>query len=102
MVVGGGKARFLTSTTDGFQSLSEIDVPAEISLAAAVLLLGLASTRTTPVSGAPRLPYCMMGSCFDCLMEVDGIPNQRACQVRVRAGMRVRIQAGAAELSGGV
>ena len=76
----------------------DYEVPAGIPLAAAILLLGLDRTRNTPVSGAPRLPYCMMGSCFDCLMEIDGIPNQQACRIQVRAGMRVRIQKGAAKL----
>lgn len=65
------------------------------SVAAAMLAAGVVHTRTTPVSGAPRLPYCMMGVCFDCLMEIDGVPNRQACQVRVRDGMRVRRQEGA-------
>ena len=34
----------------------------------------------------------MMGVCFECLLEIDGIGNQRACQVEVRAGMEVRRQ----------
>ena len=41
---------------------------------------------------APRAPFCMMGACFECLVEIDGRANQRACQVRVRGGMRVRRQ----------
>ena len=72
-------------------------VPANISVAAAALLCGLASVRETPVSGAGRLPYCMMGNCFDCLMKIDGQPNQRACQVTVAADMTVERQLGAAE-----
>jgi predicted molibdopterin-dependent oxidoreductase YjgC len=35
----------------------------------------------------------MMGICFDCLVEIDGVPNQRACQTLVQEGMRVKIQA---------
>src|SRR5262249_38236731 len=31
-----------------------------------------------------------MGVCFDCLVTVDGRPNQRACLTAVRAGMDVR------------
>jgi sarcosine oxidase subunit alpha len=65
------------------------------TVAAAMLAAGVAHTRTTPVSGAPRLPYCMMGVCFDCLMEIDGVPNRQACQVLVRDGMQVRRQIGA-------
>jgi len=65
------------------------------TVAAAMLIAGVGHTRTTPVGGKPRLPYCMMGVCFDCLMEIDGVPNRQACQVVVRDGMRVRRQAGA-------
>ena len=38
---------------------------------------------------------CLMGVCFDCLVEVDGRPNVQACMVTVREGMRVRLQHGA-------
>ena len=65
------------------------------TVAAAMLAAGVTRTRTTPVSGAPRLPYCMMGVCFDCLMEIDGVANRQACQVPVRDGMQVRRQQGA-------
>jgi predicted molibdopterin-dependent oxidoreductase YjgC len=65
------------------------------TVAAAMLAIDAGHTRTTPVSGAPRLPFCMMGVCFDCLMEIDGVPNKQACLVRVRDGMQVRRQTGA-------
>jgi len=65
------------------------------TVAAAMLIAGAGHTRTTPVGGEPRLPYCMMGVCFDCLMEIDGVPNRQACQVQVRNGMQVRRQEGA-------
>jgi len=76
----------------------EYDVPAGISVAAAVLLCAVRKVRDTPVSGAPRLPYCMMGVCFDCLMCIDGAPNQQACQVEVAQNMTIEYQQGAAEL----
>ncbi|WP_010510427.1 (2Fe-2S)-binding protein [Komagataeibacter europaeus] len=66
------------------------------SVAACLLRAGLAHNRRTPVSGAPRLPYCMIGNCFDCLVEIDGIGNQQACLTVVREGMQVRCQNGAA------
>ena len=64
------------------------------TVAAAMLAAGLAHCRTTPVSGAPRAPYCMMGVCFDCLVVVDGVGNRQACLVRVREGMTVELQSG--------
>ncbi|CDM25348.1 binding-protein-dependent transport systems inner membrane component [Castellaniella defragrans 65Phen] len=66
-----------------------VRVPAGISVAAALLLLGVDRFRASAVSGMPRAPYCMMGVCFECLVEIDGEPNQQACLVTVRDGMRV-------------
>ena len=51
-------------------------------------------TRTTPVSNAPRAPYCMMGVCFECLIEIDGVPNQQGCLIPVVEGMRIDRQLG--------
>ena len=65
------------------------------TVAAAVLSAGIRPTRTTAVSGSPRAPYCMMGVCFECLMEIDGKPNTQACMTEVREGMQVTIQTGA-------
>ncbi len=60
------------------------------SVAAALLAAGHPALRTTPAGAAPRGPYCMMGACFDCLVEVDGVANVQACMTPVRDGMRVR------------
>jgi D-hydroxyproline dehydrogenase subunit gamma len=68
------------------------------TVAAAMLAAGLSRCRTTPVSGAPRAPYCMMGVCFDCLVTIDGVGNRQGCLVRVRDGMQVEIQLGKREL----
>ena len=70
-------------------------VPAGASAAAAVLMAALHSIRETPVGGAERAPYCMMGICFDCLAEIDGVPNRQSCMIAVRPGMRIRRQRGA-------
>ena len=70
-------------------------MPEGASAAAAVLLAGLPAIRVTPVKGSPRLPYCMMGICFDCLAEIDGVANRQACMVPVAPGMRIAPQRGA-------
>jgi predicted molibdopterin-dependent oxidoreductase YjgC len=67
------------------------------SVAAALLANGVAHCRTTPVSGSPRAPYCMMGVCFDCLVTIDGVGNKQGCLVPVRAGMAVQTQIGKRE-----
>lgn len=69
------------------------------SVAAALLAAGIVPSRTTPASEAPRAPYCMMGVCFDCLVEIDGTGSQQACLVRVREGMKVATQRGARRLA---
>jgi len=76
-----------------------ISVPAGTSVAAALLLKGAGNFRTTPVKSSPRAPYCMMGVCFECLVEIDGKPSRQACLTTVSDGMVVRRQQGASELS---
>lgn len=68
------------------------------SVAAALLAGGVLQCRTTPVSGAPRGPYCMMGVCFDCLVTIDGVGNRQGCLTRVREGMQVETQRGKREI----
>ena len=65
------------------------------TLALALLETGVDDFRTTPVSHAKRGPFCLMGACFDCLVELDGHANVQACCVEVRAGQQVRRQRGA-------
>lgn len=64
------------------------------SIAAALLAAGVGRFRTTPVRGADRMPFCMIGNCFDCLVEIDGQPDRQACLVPVVEGMQVRLQSG--------
>nr|WP_231934063.1 (2Fe-2S)-binding protein [Bordetella bronchialis] len=77
---------------------TSLAVPEGVSLASALLMSGVRAFRSTPVSGAPRAPYCMMGVCFECLVEIDGRPGRQSCLVPVREGMVVRRQEGATEL----
>ena len=67
------------------------------TVAAALLAGGIERCRTTPVSGAPRAPYCLMGVCFDCLVTIDGVGSRQACLVPARDGMTVETQLGRRE-----
>ena len=68
---------------------SEIEaIPGE-TIAAALAAADIVAVRKTR-RGAPRGPFCGMGVCFDCLVTVDGRPNQRACLTKVAPGMDVR------------
>ncbi len=75
-----------------------VELRAGETVAAALFLAGHKAGRTTPVSGAPRGPYCMMGVCFDCLVEIDGEGNRQACMIEAREGMVVKRQMGARAL----
>ncbi|WP_027525598.1 (2Fe-2S)-binding protein [Bradyrhizobium sp. Ec3.3] len=68
------------------------------TVSAALLASGRDVRRETAVSGAPRLPYCMMGVCFDCLVTIDGVGNRQGCLVPVAAGMQIEIQKGKREI----
>lgn len=71
-----------------------ISATANDTVAAALLASGIIEFRSSDESGSPRGPYCMIGNCFDCLVEIDGVPNLQACRVAVREGMQVRRQQG--------
>jgi len=68
------------------------------TVAAALLANGILASRTTPVSGSPRAPYCMMGVCFDCLVVIDGIGNRQGCLFPLADGMRVETQHGVRQI----
>jgi predicted molibdopterin-dependent oxidoreductase YjgC len=72
------------------------------SVALAVLNSGLTPFRRTPVSGAPRAPLCLMGVCFECLVDVNSKRNVQSCMVEVEPGMQVRRLKGAPSLGGGL
>ena len=67
------------------------------SVAAALLAAGVECLWTTQVSAKPRMPYCWMGVCYECLLEIDGEQNQQSCLITVRDGMHVRRQSPAIE-----
>jgi len=75
-----------------------LQVPMGSSVAAALLAAGVRRFRNSPVSGEARAPYCMMGVCFECLLEIDGVPNRQGCLVPLQAGMAIRTQDGMRDL----
>ena len=71
----------------------QLRVPAGITVAAAVMgYSGENYIRRSPVSGEKRAPFCFMGVCHECLMEIDGMPDQQACLIEVKDGMKVERQ----------
>jgi len=64
------------------------------TVAATLLANGFTWTRQAPVSKTKRAPYCLIGHCHECLVEVDGIHGQQACLTAVSDGMHVRRRGG--------
>ena len=67
-----------------------VEAPEGASVATALLLAGRAAFGRHPLSGEAEGPWCLIGVCFGCLVEIDGVPDRQACLVPVRGGMRVR------------
>ena len=67
-----------------------VEAPLGASVAAALLLAGYTAFGRHPVSGDAEGPWCLIGVCFGCLVEIDGIRDRQACLVPVRDGMTVR------------
>lgn len=61
------------------------------TIATALMAAGYRAFRATEASAAPRGIFCGMGICFDCLVTVDGLPNQRACMSQAREGSVVEL-----------
>jgi len=59
------------------------------SVAVALLTAGISTLRHSPRLGAPRGIFCLMGSCQECLVIVDG-HRRLACETVIEAGMSVR------------
>lgn len=68
-------------------------------LAVALAVSGRSTLRHSPEAGTPRGMFCLMGSCQECLVHVDGVPVA-ACMEPVRPGMRVSLDRLARNRSG--
>ena len=71
-----------------FDGGSVVANPGE-SVGAALTNAGIRSWRSTRKRDRPRGLFCGIGVCFDCLITVDGHPNQRACLTPAAPGMRL-------------
>lgn len=59
------------------------------SIAAAIFASGEKVLRQTRFGGEDRSIFCGIGICWDCVVTVDGVANQRACLIQVINGMEV-------------
>ncbi|MBL4875856.1 MAG: (2Fe-2S)-binding protein [Cohaesibacteraceae bacterium] len=58
------------------------------SLAAALLVAGVKTLRSSSMGGYPRGAFCFMGACQECLVNIDGTVIE-ACRVAVKKGIIV-------------
>lgn len=63
-------------------------VPRGTSVAAAILSAGISRFRSS-LRGDPRGPLCGMGTCFECLVTVNGLPRVRSCLLECVDSMEV-------------
>jgi predicted molibdopterin-dependent oxidoreductase YjgC len=59
------------------------------SIAAALINLDKRELRKTRFADEPRSIFCGIGACYDCVVVINGVANQRSCLIEVRDGMIV-------------
>lgn len=62
-----------------------IEAPQGMTIAAALLANGITAFRHTADNEPERGPFCLMGTCYECIVMVDGLRVQ-ACMTQVPAG----------------
>ena len=59
------------------------------SIAAALIHSDQRELRKTRFSDEPRSIFCGIGICFDCVVVINGVANQRSCLIEAHDGMKV-------------
>src|SRR5256885_2735850 len=62
------------------------------AVAGALVRAGVTTFTRSIKYHRPRGPFCLAGSCGQCLMRVDGVPSLPACRVPAAEGMRCERQ----------
>src|SRR5438477_10850566 len=57
------------------------------TVAAALLRAGVTTFTRSIKYHRPRGPFCLSGSCGQCLMRIDGVPSLLACRTPAEEGM---------------
>jgi predicted molibdopterin-dependent oxidoreductase YjgC len=92
-----GDSRFERLPADAAKTLAidvdgrTLSVDARWTVAAALVAHGYAQCRRND-AGEPRGPFCLSGVCFECLVEIDGVPQRQACLTPVAQGMKVVLE----------
>ncbi|CAD7035666.1 sarcosine oxidase [Pseudorhizobium endolithicum] len=83
-------APLVTLKVDG----RDVQVPAGASVALALLANTGGPTRYSPAAHGPRAPFCLMGVCHECTVEIEGQGITRSCLSTVCPGMRISTETG--------
>ena len=83
MSAGTGAEISFTFNGDSYEG-----VPGQ-SIAAALMASGVRELRATRFHKEPRLIFCGIGICFDCVVTINGVANQRACLIEISNDMKV-------------
>lgn len=60
------------------------------TVAAALIANGQRELRSTRFGKEQRSIFCGIGICFDCVVTINGIANQRACLIEIQEQMQVK------------
>ncbi len=90
---GRGASRLLRFSFDG----RPLAAPAGSTVAGALLFNGVQSWRQTRKMEAARGAFCGIGTCFDCLVDLNGRKAVRACLALLQEGDEVATSASMGE-----
>ena len=79
----------------------DLAAPYGSTVAGALLANGERAWRTTRTGGQRRGLFCGIGTCFDCLVELNGEKAVRACLMALKEGDEVGTFAGLASAGNG-
>ena len=79
------RGKKLTLTVDG----KPVTAYEEETVHAALVASGIQILGITRKSHQNRGILCGMGICYQCRVEINGIPDQRACMTQVKANMDI-------------
>ena len=67
----------------------EVEFEEGQSVAAALINNHKRDLRSTRFGKEPRSIFCGIGVCFDCIVIINGVGNQRSCLIQAHEGMKI-------------
>lgn len=70
---------------------SEITAYRGETVLSALIAAGYKALKRSVILKEKRGAFCGMGVCFECIVTINGTPNQRACMYLVEDNMEIKI-----------